>query len=374
MLRTFLRRRAAGFSLFGSLMALAVVAVLVAGGMRWIENELLLAREDRAAARLVALSDAAHGWALANFPTLVAGPANRTVTIATLIADGFLGPGFPAADAMSRRSRILVMRPATAVIEIVVAQQVASGDTRWPWRAVAGAPAGAARLGTVAPSGTRIEGPTVDVDAAAFQAAFSGDPAPFALATHVRLDRQSVYGDLLYRTAVAGFPELNRMETDLDLDGHDIARAGAVSADSFAIDTWLKVAGDLTVTGDLVVGQSAIVSGPARVTGRLTAASADVTGEATVGGDVDVTGAASAASLAVTGLAQAATLASSGGLTVSGAATLGRLSATTISADTVTVDDLDTVDLRVRRMTATGRMTAAAAGVTTLTVGRCIGC
>ena len=374
MLTRLLNRRRRGLSLFGTLMALAVITVLLTGAARWIETELAHDREDRAAHRLVTLTEAARGWSLANFPALLTGPATRTLTLATLVADGFLGTGFPPADAMSRGSRILLRRPAAGVVEIVVTQTVATGDVRWPWRAAAAAPAGIARIGSVAPAGTRIEGPTLDVDVAAFQAAFAGDPRPRALATHTRLDRQSVYGDQLYRTAVAAFPELNRMETALDMGGNDLVNAGAVTADSFAIDTWLDVAGALTVTGDLVVGQTAIITGATEVTGALTAASAEITGPATVTGDVTVAGAANAASMEVTGTAEAATMASSGSLTVTGAANVASLTATDVSADSITVDDLDAVDLRVRQMTATGRMTAASAGITRLVVGSCSGC
>ena len=366
--------RGRGLSLFGTLMALVVISVLLTGAARWIEAQLAHDREDRAAHRLVTLSDAARGWALANFPTLLTGPATRTLAIANLVADGFLGTGFPAADAMSRGSRILLSRPAAGVVEIVVTQTVTAGDLRWPWRAAATAPAGTARIGSIAPGGTRIEGPTIAVDVSAFQAAFAGDPRPLALATHIRLDRQSVYGDQLYRTTVAAFPELNRMETALDMGGHDLVNAGAVTADSFAIDTWLRIAGDLTVTGDLVVGQTAIITGATEVGGALTAASAEVTGAASVAGDVTVAGDASAAGLAVTGTAEAATMASSGSLTVTGPANVGSLTATGVSADSMTVDELDAIDLRVRQMTATGRMTAASAGITRLVVGSCTGC
>lgn len=363
-----------GLSLFGTMMALVVITVLLAGAARWIETELAHAREDRAAHRLVTLSEAARGWALANFPALLAGPATRTLGLATLVADGFLGTGFPAADAMSRGSRILLRRPAAGIVEIVVTQTVTAGDVRWPWRAAATAPAGIARIGSVAPGGDRIEGPTIGVDVSAFQTAFAGDPPPRALATHTRLDRQSVYGDQLYRTRVAAFPELNRMETVLDMGGNDLVNAGAVTADSFAIDTWLDVAGALTVTGDLVVGQTALITGATEVAGHLTAASAEVTGPASVTGDVTVAGAASAAGLAVTGTAEAATIASSGSLTVAGAASVASLTATAVTADSITADDLDAIDLQVRQVTATGRMTAASAGITRLVVGSCSGC
>lgn len=363
-----------GLSLFGSLMALIVVGVLLAGGARWLETQMVYASQDRAAHRLVTLAEAARGWALANFPSLLSGAATRTLSIATLISDDFVGPGFPTADAMGRGTRILLRRPGTGVIEIVVTQTVAAGDVRWPWRAVATAPAGIARLGTVAPGGSRISGPTVDVDVAAFQAAFGNDPPPRALATHLRLDRQSVYGDQLYRTAVTAFPELNRMATPLDMGGNDLVNAGAVSAQSFEVSTWLTVAGALTVTGDLVVGQRAVVAGATEITGVLTAASAAITGPASVSGDVTVTGAASAASLAVTGTAQADTLASSGDLTVTGNASVAGLTATSVSANQVTATDVDTVDLQVRQVTVTNEITAATAGITNLVVGSCTGC
>ena len=366
--------RQRGLSLFGSLMALIVIGVLLAGGARWLEAELTYAREDRAAARLVTLSEAARGWALANFPSLLSGPATRTLSIAALIADDFLGPGFPAADTMSRGSRILLRRSAAGVIEIVVTQTVAAGDQRWPWRAVATAPAGISRLGTVAPGGTRIDGPTIDVDVASFQAAFGGDPPPRALATHLRLDRQSVYGDQLYRTAVAAFPEINRMEAPLDMGGNDLVNAGAITAQSFEIETWLDVAGALTVTGDLVVGERAIVTGATQITGQLTAASADITGPATVSGTVAVTGEATAASMRITGTAQAGTLASSGDLTVTGSASVADLTAASVSTDRLTTNVIDTVDLQVRQVTATGPITAARAGITRLVVGSCTGC
>lgn len=374
MLKRLVRRRRRGLTLFGTLMALVVIGMLLAGGARWLEAQIVQAVEDRAAHRLVTLAEAARGWALANFPSLVSGAATRTLSIATLVADDFLGPGFPADDAMGRGTRILLRRPSAGIVEIVVTQTVAAGDVRWPWRAAAAAPAGISRIGTVAPGGSRIEGPTVAVDVAAFQSAFTGDPRPRALATHLTLDRQSVYGDQLYRTRVAAFPELNRMETALDMGGNDLVNAGAITGQSFAIDTWLDVAGDLTVAGALVVGQTATITGPTEVTGTLTATSAEVTGQATVGRDVTVTGAASAASLDVAGLAEAGTMAAAGDLTVTGNAGVAGLDATSVSADRISADDIDTVDLRVRQMTATGRLTAASAGITRLVVGSCSGC
>ena len=73
-------------------------------------------------------------------------------------------------------------------------------------------------------------------------------------------------------------------------------------------------------------------------------------------------------------MTQAGTLAASGDLTVAGNATVAGLTATSVSATGITADDLDTVDLQVRQLTASGHLTAASAGVTTLVVGSCSGC
>ena len=60
----------------------------------------------------------------------------------------------------------------------------------------------------------------------AFQAAFGGAPAVGALAALRRFDYQAVYGGRLQRLAVPGFPDANRMETDLDMGGNAITGAG----------------------------------------------------------------------------------------------------------------------------------------------------
>ena len=61
-------------------------------------------------------------------------------------------------------------------------------------------------------------------------------------------------------------------------------------------------------------------------------------------------------------------------MTVSGSATMADLTATSVSAGTITSTLVSATDVTVRQMTASGTMTAANAGITRLTVGSCSGC
>ena len=101
----------------------------------------------------------------------------------------------------------------------------------------------------------------------AFQAAFGGAPAVGALAALRRFDHQAVYGGRLQRIALPGFPEANRMETDLDMGGNAITGAGRLSAASLTLSGDLEAGGDIAVTGDLTVGQAVRVAGTVEAAG-----------------------------------------------------------------------------------------------------------
>ena len=179
------RRRRRGLTLFGSLLALGLVGVLATGLSGVIERQIAEARERRAADGITVLARAAHDHVTDRFADFLAGDAHREITLAALRTAGHLSPAVPQSDAMGRGRRILLHRADAGTIDLVVTQIVAEDDMAWPWRAAAGARLETGRIGTIAPGGTRLEGPEVDVDIAAFQAAFEGDPAPRALAAHV---------------------------------------------------------------------------------------------------------------------------------------------------------------------------------------------
>lgn len=367
------RRRRCGLTLFGSLLALGLIGVMAAGLFAVVERHLTETRERRAAAGIVLLARAAHHHVTDRFADFLSGPEFREVTLAELRATGELQAGIPGDDAMGRGRRILTRFDGTGAVEVVVTQVVAAGDGGWPWRAAAASASGIGHLGTVAPGSSRLSGPTIDVDVSAFQGAFQGAPAPRALAAHLRLDRHAVFGDQLWRIEVAGFPEINRMETDLDMAGHDITNAGDIATRTFAVTDALDVGGNLDVTGALVVGELVEIAGWGRFAGEVAAPFATVTGDVTAG-TVTATGEVSADALDIDGTVSASTIATSGTLAVTGETSVGTLTSTSVAAGSVTADTVAATSIEALQVTVSGSMESGSAGISDLTVGRCSGC
>ncbi len=362
-----------GLTLFGSLLALALIGVMATGLFAIVERHITEMRERRAAAGIVLLTRAAHHHVTDRFADFLSGPEFREVTLAELRATGELQGGIPDNDAMGRGRRILTRFDGAGAVEIIVTQEVAAGDRNWPWRAAASTASGIGHLGTVAPGGSRLAGPVIDVDVSAFQGAFEGAPAPWALASHLRLDRHAIFGDQLWRIEVAGFPEINRMETDLDMAGHDITNAGDIATRTFAVTDALDVGGDLDVTGALVVGELVEIDGWGRFSGEVAAPTATVTNAVTAR-TVTATGEVSADTFDIDGTVSAGTIATSGTLAVTGEANVGTLTSTSVAAGSVTADTVAATSIEALQVTVSGAIESASAGISDLTVGRCSGC
>ena len=233
--------------------------------------------------------------------------------------------------------------------------------------------AGEAHLGLVPPDApSRLAGPTLDYDVSAFQAAFAGAPAVGALAALRRFDHQAVYGGRLQRIAVPGFPDANRMETDLDMGGNAISGAGRLSAESLALSGDLEAAGDIAVSGDLTVGQAVRVAGTVEAAGAIRADTASFVG-VVLSGSLRVNGALRAANISSAGAVTAGSVAATGTVTA-GSANLERLTANTVSARTVTAGTLSAAFVRATGIRVNGRLDASTAGFSTLIVGQCTGC
>ena len=348
--------------------------MLVLAVALFFETRMVEERARLAASQLTVLSDAAASHVSGRFPPVLAavGGGGLEIGLAALRAAGALPAGFRDVNAMGRGWRVLMLAAGADAIDLLVTQTVPPGDEAVPASALLAA-AGAARMGVVAPDrARRLAGPAVDADIGAFQAAFGGDPAPGALATLRRLDHRTVYGDQLYRVAVPGFADANRMETDLDMGGNDLTGAGTVEAETLTLESDFTVGGGLAVTGELMVGRAVRVAGPAEVTEGITAASARVAG------------AVAAASLAIAHELRAASLTARGAVTAgsigaqgtvaAGSASLAGLQSNSVTARTVTATGVSAAEATAMAVRATGRADAAEAGFSRLTVGRCTGC
>ena len=369
-----------GLSLFGSLLALGLLGMMVLAAALFFETRMLEERARLAARQLTVLSDAAASHVSGRFPALLAAVQGGPVELspATLRAAGALPAGFSDVGALGRGYRVLMLAAGTDALDLVVTQTVPAGDRGTPWSTAVPSAAllgtdGRARMGLVLPGATgRLAGPAVDADMSAFQAAFGGAPAAGALATLRRLDHRTVYGDQLYRVAVPGFAEANRMETDLDLGGNDLVGAATVEAETLTLESDLTVGGDLTVADDLMVGRALQVLGPAEVTAGVTAASARIAGAASAG-SLAVTHDLRAASLTARGAVTAGSIGARGTV-AAGSASLAGLQSDSVTARSVTASSVSAAGATARAVQATVRADAAQAGFSRLIVGTCTGC
>lgn len=392
------RRYRGGLSLFGVLLALAVFAVLAAGGMEWLEERAGERLQRLAGAQAVALSDAVASWVESDFEARIAA-APEDVTLATVRAAGVLAPGFAAngRDALGRQYRILTRAPATGALDVLVTQAVPAGDRLVPVNAVLGV-GGDERIGVVNPdqATARLEGPAIDADISGFRGDFSGAPPPRAIGVLRRHDRETVFGDFLYRRAISGLPGGSTMETALDMGGNDIEAAGEIEAASLVLDQDLEVGGGLTVTADLLVGGGATVNGTATVSGEIRADSARVTG-ALSADTASVSGQFRAATVTASGAVRAGSIGTGGALSAGSGTVTGPVVAGSVAAATVTVSgrmlaaSARAGSLTATTVTASGNATvsgsvtagsvranthldASSAGFSTLVVGNCVGC
>ena len=373
-------RLSRGLSLFGSLLALGLLGMMVLAAVLFFDSWMLEKRAKMAARQLTVLSDAAESHVSGRFPAVLAAVqgGSAEITVAALRASGALPAGFSDVNALGRGFRVLMLAAGTDALDLLVTETVPAAGGGTPRSIVVPTAAlleggGTVRMGLVAPDRAgRLAGPTVDADVTPFQAAFGGAPAAGALATLRRLDHRTVYGDQLYRVAVPGFADANRMETDLDMGGNDLTGAGAVEAETLDLESDLTVGGGLTVTADLVVGRAVQVSGPAEIAEGIVAQTARIAGAAAAG-SLAVTHGLRAASLTVAG---AVTAGSAGvrGAVAAGSASLGGLQSGSVTARSVTATGVSAAEATAVAVRATSRADAAEAGFSRLTVGRCTGC
>lgn len=371
------RRAPRGLSLFGSLLAMALLGTLVLGVVVWLEERALEDRVRLAGVKLEALAHAVSSYVHSDFTDLnnQVGTAPVTITLAQLTAAEVLPDGFGTVDAIGRGYRIMARRPggATTGIDVLVAQTVPAGDTLSPSAALLGERYGGVRMGLVPrDAATRLRGPTIDADVSGFQTDFAGAPQAGALAVLGRFDHASVFGDMLYRVAIPGFTDANQMETALHLGGNEIVDAGRVEAESFDVSGNIEAGGDLEVDGALTVGQALTVTGDATVVGALTADAGTFSGTVSAR-DVNASGNVASATVTASGTVTAATVAATGALNA-GTATFGDLQSATYDGQTVTATAVTTERATALSLSATSNVVAASAQISRLVVGSCSGC
>ena len=139
-----------GLSLFGALLALALLGMIVLAASTFFETLAAERRARIAVRQLTVLADASASHVHGRFPELLAaargGPVE--ITLAQLKGAGSLPADFSAVDALGRGYRVLILAAGADAIDVMAAERVEPGDTVAPSAGLLEA-AGEARLGLV---------------------------------------------------------------------------------------------------------------------------------------------------------------------------------------------------------------------------------
>lgn len=343
--------------------------ILIAVGLTFGANlatRYLTSLEARAELQqLDAAAQAAAGYVQQTLPAQIAADTTpQQLGIAALEAAGFWNP---TVATTTRRHRAIQLWAYAPDSNGVIVMAVAVGSVSPPT-----IPAGDPTTGPtawIAPyNATKLTGPGVSYSAAPLIAAA---PAVFAPGAALALRYVSLSADAepyLYRTAVAGHPELNRMQTTLDLGNNDLANVAGLTAQTLTVTGQTNTA-TLKSTGAAQI-DGAITAQSASISGTLTAPSAEISGTLTAASATTST--LSTTSTTVTGTLSANTL------NVSSQAALTNASISSLSASTLTANNLHFNTLAVTNLlaqqVASATVSADRGLITYLTTQSCTGC
>ena len=222
---------------------------------------------------------------------------------------------------------------------------------------------------------TLLRGPGLNYDLTGLQAQAMtqfGSRLPVAgnqLAIAVLRMDQDV-SPFLHRKAVEGRPDLNRMETDLDMGGFDLVGAGQLHAETITVRNFMEISelrGTLEVDGDIQAGGNLIIPG------ALTSADADIGGGVLATG-LEVTGHAGFITLEAQAGLSARTVTAREAVTVDGEVTAETLAAEDVVATGVTAPAATIGTVQAGRVTSTSLDVSGELVAEEIVTGRCTGC
>ena len=243
-----MKKYQSGFSMVEMIMALAIMGVVIAGSARMTEQYMGDTKNQIAAKQLQDVIAASKQYIKDNYAAVVAtatpvSPA--TITVATLVSDNYLPSGFSATNAFGQTMETRALEP---VANQITAVTVTSGGTA----------INDIDLGSIAASIGSMGGSVRSTSSTTLTGAMGGWSIPLAdygvtpgeghLGGAIWFDvNGGVVSDYLYRNAVPGHPEANRMNTVLDMGGFRVTALQSIAVIGSACAAPI-------VTGDMAQG------------------------------------------------------------------------------------------------------------------------
>ncbi|WP_455289545.1 shufflon system plasmid conjugative transfer pilus tip adhesin PilV [Cupriavidus necator] len=241
-------------AILGYLIALMLSTLSFAGFVTWSKAGVTNVQTAAAASQMLVFDKAALQFVQDEAATLVAQatpsvPVN--VTPATLINGGYLPAGFSATNVFGQTWLLQVLQPTPNNLQALVTSQGGRAITDTRQLVQIAAQAGA--QGGFVPYAGQNGDPTMVATRAygaygAWQVPLANytNPGSGRLASLLAFTGAQANNGYLYRVQVPGHPELNRMQTSIDMAGNDVNSAGRVTATTAltsATDTYLTSIG-----------------------------------------------------------------------------------------------------------------------------------
>ncbi|MFO7817158.1 MAG: shufflon system plasmid conjugative transfer pilus tip adhesin PilV [Desulfovibrionales bacterium] len=229
----FDKKGQAGFAILDVLMAIGIFALLLPGVVSFMQMTSQSTDQNAAASHMKSIATAAKQYVLDNHSNIVSSASatnSHGISLADLKNEGFLPSGYNGRNPWNQAYDIHAFNPEDADIHLVIITKEGRGseNTDFENRVV---PAAASKLG--AQGGYVPTGQVSGEDSSTLQGAYGGwnfslsgtdisNPGAGHLAFSEYIDEEQFGSDYLYRDEVPGHPELNRMTTELDMDGNTI--------------------------------------------------------------------------------------------------------------------------------------------------------
>lgn len=267
------RVRQRGITLLETLLALAIGAVVMIAFAQAAQQRANSILESAAAAQMKEVAKGAKAFVSDNYSTL---RDNAPQVLSPAAMTGYMPPNLQR-DAFGQ-DYVLLTRPSTISGVPGIEALVVAGDATRPltFDNIAGvASLAGAAAGFYAQSEPPLQCSGRDVCGAyGFYAIDTTGFLPSGFATptvvsYIEANNGNAFSDYLYRVAVPGEPQLNRMSTDIDMDGNDIANIGAarfengggIAESGNDLRLWSNTGGWVTIQKENGGSQSLMVAG-----------------------------------------------------------------------------------------------------------------
>jgi hypothetical protein len=242
------RKYQSGFGALEVLICLIIASLAIVSGAKIYGNYLDRQENRQAGEQLIFVADAAAKYIKDNYAAVLAvatASAPAVITPLMLRNTGYLPAGFSDANSYGQTYQVLALEPTANKLETLIV--TTGGESIKELYLLEISKLVGARGGYISSTDTTLA-----------TGSFGGWSTPLApygvspgaghLAAGLFFDDGALVTDYLYRNSVPGQPEVNRMNTAIDMATNDLNNTGTVNATTAAIS------GDTTTAGETYTG------------------------------------------------------------------------------------------------------------------------